>query len=93
MWNEKADSVPRSVPCQAGESGGAEKNTWQRNGKREAVQRKAGGAKKGGQIVFQTILIKTIYNSNLICPVVTRCGLSPQLWMLLYMLVSVVVHC
>lgn len=69
------------------------KNYWQRNGKREAVQRKAGGVKKGGQIVFQTILIKTINNSNLICPVVTRCGLSPQLWMLLYMLVSVVVHC
>lgn len=51
------------------------------------------GQRRGGQIVFQTILIKTINNSNLICPVVTRCGLSPQLWMLLYMLVSVVVHC
>ena len=76
-------------------SGGGKVEEQKKTIDREAVQRKAGGVKKEGGAAdcFQTILIKTINNSNLICLVVTRCGLSPQLWMLLYMLVSVVMHC
>lgn len=51
-----------------------QKTNWQRIGERgEAVERMAGGVKKGGRL-FQTVLIKTNNNSNLICPVVTRSG-------------------
>ncbi len=41
----------------------------------KAVLRTAGGVKKWGRL-FQSLLIKSNNNSNLIWPVVTRCGFS-----------------